>query len=206
MTDGRMATWQRAITLTVSAVLGLSALGGGVLAVSGSQPLWFFLAFEIIVLVAAVFGVVVGRGRFSDAPALSLLCVAGSVAAATLFGFLRARDTITVVDMQTVLLARWAACGVLGCIAGWTVLARRPAKSLPLLARGMVLAAIFFASLAAMWWFRASLKSFSGGVQTLIAGVGGIWLLATVAPATHYIIRAFEQGRLRDRELNARRA
>lgn len=206
MPDGRMSKPLMLLTLLIGVLTLLSGLAGGILAVTAAKPLWFFLAFELIVLGAGVFTILLGRGRFADAPALTLLCAAGSIAASSLFGFLRARDSISVIDMQYWLLARWGVAALLCAIAATAVLLRRPRVSLPLMVKGMVFAALFVGSLAGLWFAKASLMGMSGNAKAFAAIGIGIWLLAVLAPATHYLIRAFEAGRLSDRYSGAPRA
>jgi hypothetical protein len=194
----RVPTWTRGLVLLLSLALLVSGLAGAGISLSQGRPLWFLLAFESLVVVSAMFGVMAARGRFAEAPALAILCVTGTIVAASLFGYLGAGRLVSIVNMKYWLLGRCAAAAVLVMLAGWTVLSRQPRASMPLLIRGAAFGAVFLASVAAGWWFRSSIGAMPGSGKTLVAVVGGVWLLSMLAPATHYLIRAFEQGLLPD--------
>lgn len=67
----------RQATLGLSTLLGLSALGLAALAAASSA--WFVLGTEAILVAAAVMGLLFGRGRFPQAPPMTLALLAGTV-------------------------------------------------------------------------------------------------------------------------------
>lgn len=194
----RVPTWTRGLVLLLSLALLVSGLAGAAISLSQGRPLWFLLAFESLVVVSAMFGVMAARGRFAEAPALAILCVTGTIVAASLFGYLGAGRLVSAVNMKYWLVGRCAAAAVLVMLAGWTVLSRQPRVSIPLLLRGVVFGVVFLATIAVAWRCRESIGKMEGGAKTLLAVVGGVWLLSMLAPAAHYLIRAFEQGLLPD--------
>jgi hypothetical protein len=93
---------------------------------------WVLFGFEIVVLVAAVLGFRIGRGKHNDGPALGLLCVAGAIAVASAFGFLGSGRVLSLpslgftrdVSLKPYLFGRAAAAAILAGAAAWIVLAR----------------------------------------------------------------------------------
>src|ERR1043166_2727299 len=68
------------------AALALSAAAEMVACVLVPRPLYFMLGFEVVALVAAVFGVLLAMGRFAQGPGLGLLCVAAAIGVGSLLG------------------------------------------------------------------------------------------------------------------------
>lgn len=107
-------------TLALSAVLGVSAIGLAGLAAASSA--WFVLGFEAVVGVIAVIGLLFGRGRFPQAPAMTLAMIAGGVGLCSVLGYLStgaAGYAVGPVSMKLVLAARLALAGTfaLGAVA-----------------------------------------------------------------------------------------
>ena len=194
-----LSPWSQRIVLAVSALIALSAAGGIVVSLISDRTVWFLLAFESVVLLGSCFGVLVGRGRFATGPALAILFVAGSIGGASLLGFLAAKGGVTLVNVRLVLVLRAALIAVLLLVAALAVLTRRPALSRKHLTRGLAFAGLFVGTLAIGYFARAQLSALPGPAKSIIALIASLWLLGVLAPATHYIIRAFEAGRLPDR-------
>ncbi len=73
--------------ILVSVVVGLSALPGMYLATGHLGGFaWGIFGFEALTILAAVFGVLVGLGKFRDGFALALACLAGTILVAAVFG------------------------------------------------------------------------------------------------------------------------
>ncbi len=191
--------WCRWTVLAASAAVLLTSFGGIGVSLASDRTIWFLLAFECVVLVSAEFGVRVGRGRFTTGPALAILFVAGAIGGASLLGYLAARTSVTQVDVQFWLIVRVGLIGLMLLVAAYAVLARRPALSVPLMIRAVIFLALFVCTVGALWLFRAQVLALAGPVKAIIAMVGSVWLLATFAPGVHFLIRAFESGRLPDR-------
>jgi hypothetical protein len=179
----------------VSGLVLLSALAGAGVAALHSPPVWFMLGFEVVIGVAAVFGMLTGRGRFGDGPALALVCVAGAVGAGSLLGFLAGRGNIGV-NLTPFLLAREAAAAVYLGVAGAMVVMRRPGVSLRRLAIGLACAAAFAGEAALLWKMRGSLGGLGTMAGALVGLVAAVTLLGLLAGAVHQIVGAFEAGQL----------
>lgn len=191
------------IVLLASGACALSALGGIALGVLGAA--WFLLAFEVIVLLAGIMGVLVGIGRFRDAPALATLCVGGCVLVAAVLseptfvarllqGSAGAAQTIAGVSLLPWALARAATGAGLIAVSALIVLSRRPAQSAPFLLRGVLYGAPVFAILAALVVpsVRGSLSGLPLSAIVAIAIAGFFVLGALFSVSVHNIIRAFE--------------
>lgn len=77
----------RLLVIVTSVVLGLSALPGLYLSIGEfSGFAWALFGFELVTLLAAVFGILTGLGKFRDGFGLALACLAGAVLLALVFG------------------------------------------------------------------------------------------------------------------------
>lgn len=175
------------------ALVGLSALGGVGLAAFNSRPIWFLLGFEVVIAFASVFGVLLGLGRFNDAPALGLLCVAGAVGGGSLLGFLSARHNLSI-DPYPFLLAREVAAAALIATAALIVLFRRPRESLPKFAAGVGCGAALVLVGAGAWMFRGQLGALGTVAGAVIGLIVSALMLGLLAAAVHLLVAAFETG------------
>lgn len=180
----------------VSSLVLLSALAGVAAAATRSPTVWFMLGFEATIAFAAVFGVLVGFGRFRDGPALALLCVAGTIAAGSLLGFLAGRGNIGLQPGWLVrfLLAREAAGAIIAATAGWIVLVRRPQLSFRRLWIGLACAVAFAGISLALWRFSGQLGALGTMPGAFVGLVAAVTLLGLLAAAVHLLIGAFETG------------
>ena len=209
------------IAALTCATIALSAMVGIAMSLLAAAPLWFFLGFEVVAIAACIFGVLLAIGRFSDGPALGLLCVVGTVAIGSVLGdistqlanpiggpVLRTFGTggLVQIPITAFMALRLVGAGIIGLCAAWTVLHRRPAESLKSLALGLGLGLATLVILAVGWKARAplaSLGSFASIVGLFLVGILGLGLLAG---SVHYTVRAFEFGRLRRQRDPAPRA
>ena len=207
----------------VCALVGVSALAGAPLSLFAVKPLWYLLGFEIVVLIAAAYGLLIAMGKFSDGPGLALLCVAATFAAASFFGNQSAtnRDgpsfnlmagpvlgyisknkehTIDrlIGGVTLFLMLRLAAAGLIAVGAAWVVLQRRPRESLPSLLKAGAFGAGLLGVMAAAWKLRSQTANLGGFAATMIALVVGLLALGLLSATVHFAIRAFELGRIRD--------
>ncbi|MDX2114151.1 MAG: hypothetical protein SFZ24_00840 [Planctomycetota bacterium] len=191
--------------LLTCAVVFLSALGGVALAASGSR--WYFLAFEVVVLVVGLTGALTALHRLPSGPALSLLCTGGIVAAAAALsnpqmiaaamrGQLTAPDVLAGINIVPLLLARLAAGVALIGLSGLAVLTRQPARSTGLLTRGIVAGAPILAALAviALPGPRGVLLGISPILLIPVAIISAFCLGILACISGHCFIRAFEVG------------
>ena len=77
----------RMLVLFASVILGISALPPLYLSIGQLGGFaWAMFGFELVTLLAAIFGVLIGLGRFRDGFGLALACIAGAVLLALVFG------------------------------------------------------------------------------------------------------------------------
>lgn len=197
----------RAVVLGVCALVGLSALWGIVDASWGEPRVWGLLGFEVVSIVTAGLGVLVGLGRPREAPGLAAACIGATIfAAATLgrFSAIVTRAAGTVSEGQAVRLlvrdpmfeGRLGAALLLGAIAVCLALGsdRAAWKKLGV---GCVLLVPVVVALG--WligpgrdWLLAPVESSGGMVRVVIALVGGVGLMIAASIAVHQVIGAFE--------------
>lgn len=185
------------LTAGISAIVLLSAaVALGVGAFATPHP-YFMLGFEVVILIAAAFGVLIGMGRFSEGPAIALACVAGTIGIGSLLGYLGAGRQLGSVNLTPFLYARGAAAGVLALLAAVTVLKRHPGQSLPALVRGAASGVAFAVVIGGLYLIRAQVIAYGPLAKIAMVIIGGIVGLGLFAAMTHYTIKAFEAGRIR---------
>ncbi|HMN40675.1 MAG TPA: hypothetical protein PKE29_07490 [Phycisphaerales bacterium] len=196
----------------VCGAVALSALAGAPLALFAAKPLYFLMGFEVVILVAGVFGVLAAMGRFAEGPGLTLLCVAAIVAIGSLLGDQTAKLTnplsgpIVVQvrraqvewDVTLFFALRLVAAGLIGVGAGWVVLARRPRESAGSLVRGLAALGAFVAIVGGGWALRGAIGRLGPFVATLVGLAAAVAALGLLAAGVHFIVRAFEFGRIRE--------
>jgi hypothetical protein len=193
--------------LAVSAVVGVSALWGVWDAVGQKPQVWALLGFEIVTLVASVLGVLVGLGRFREAPALSTFSVAGTIfASATLGRFsaivTRATDAGSEGQAFRQMLkdpmfdARFLAAALLAVLAlclafgkdgrSWRKLLAGITAAVP------VLVATVWIMGSGRAWLLAPVEG-AGDVARVVGSLlGGLALIVLASMAVHLMVRAFE--------------
>ncbi len=193
------------LTASKPVSLLLTALGAGVLLIALATsaaallqtPRAIFVAmFEVSVLAAGIFTVLLGLGKISTGRALALLCIAGSLAAATVFGYLAVNGELAGRNLKWWALGRLAVAGLLIALAAAEVLLRDPRECLKRFAIGtafMLPAGAAVAALASTS-IRARLDGLDALLQVLLALVGFFLLLAFVCAGAHYLITAFIRG------------
>lgn len=194
-----------AMLLAALACVGLGALSllRGFQGVTASPPLPFTIAFDSLGVLAAVFGVLAGLGRFNVAPAMALLCVAGASGVAALLGFDVASGGMTGALRDPFVLSRVALCGVILALAAVVVLIRKPGESLRRVLVGVVLLAAT-AGVSGVWtlpplkaWLSSgNMLGLASAVVALIATA--VLAIGLVSAAGHNLIRAFESGSAKD--------
>lgn len=120
-------------------------------AVAG-RPSWALLGFEALTVLAGAFGLAAASGRFSDGPGIALACVAGTVLASSIFGYLGTTGQIGDWKLHGWLIARASGAALIGLLAAWVVL-RRTSGAWLLALRGAIYtaAAIGFVGLLALF-------------------------------------------------------
>lgn len=181
------------LAISVSAVLTLLA------AMYVPTKPWFLAGFEIVTLVVGVFGVLIGLGRVREGVPLALVCVAGGVAAMSLFGYQGAGRAIVGLTSSPItlsgwLIARFAAAGMLIVCAGVVMIRRRLNVAVPVLAKGIGCLVALGVVGAGMWTIRGTITAWQlpGAVMAMGGLVLASVLIGLLAAGVHCTIRAFE--------------
>lgn len=181
----------------VSLALLASGITGAVVGqVVPPKPAWALIGFEVVIAFAAVFGLLAAFGRVREAPALAVLCVAGTALVGSVLGYLGVdRASLGHLPLKAWLVGRLGAAAILAGCAVILALGRNRMAW-----RTLVKAAVFAAPLVgvAVWYKRAHLAPLNtplpgfgdalrvGGI-VLVAAVCGVCVCAVV----HLAIRAF---------------
>ncbi len=187
------------LAVLCSAVLLAGLAAGAPLLARDQRPSWALFGFEAVVAVAAVLGVLMGRGRYSDGPGLGLACVAGTILVGSALGWAGAGKVLLGVSLKPVLGGRALASLAIASVGAWCVLARNPRSIRLALFGAILIAPIVLGVGAAMTPAGRRLldkaMAASPGTQ-FIGAVGGFTVVAVLLSAgTHLLIRAFEMGR-----------
>lgn len=194
------------LVLLLSGIVLVSALGGIVATALHKPPMWFILMFEVVVAVTCVFGVLTGLGRFSEAPALSMMITGGIVVVAAVLSEPavvlklagRGGSPVEMFGMTLVpfALARLGAGGAILLLSAITVLIRDPKRSLAYLLRAAILGApvVLALGLAASGRGQAAIANLSQGVVFGLTVAAFFVLGGLFCASAHCLIRAFEVG------------
>ena len=181
---------------TLGASVVLIALATSAAALLQTPRAIFVAMFEVSVLAAGAVTIMLGLGKISTGRALALLCIAGSLAAATVFGYLAVNGELAGRNLKWWAIARLAVAGLLIALAAAEVLLRDPRECLKRFAIGTALLLPAAAALAALASasVRARLDGLDALPQVLLALVGFFLILAFVCAGGHYLITAFIRG------------
>lgn len=191
--------------LVFSSGLGVSALAGlGVALLAFPGVLLAMAAYEAAVVMAAVFGVLLGLGRFREGFGLACLCVAGTVVTGAFFGVYKDLRVNTVTPGQiraadALLVGRVLGAGAVAGLGALAVLSR-DARSWPLLAKGVLIGSPVVVVGGWLVWTRGAALSApvgetAGTVRTIAVILGGLVLMVLGSIGAHLCIRAFEVTR-----------
>lgn len=187
----------RVLTGTLCAATLLSALAGGAWGVMALWPrvAWPLVGFEIVTILACGFGLLVARGKYAEAPGLTILCVAGVVLTGGVLGYLGANKSHGGIDLKPFMLARLGIAGILSVLAAtaevwYSAVARRT------LAKAVMYAVVMLAIVGVLYAMRNSpLLAQSTGAREAARLVGmavaSILALIGACGAAHLSIRAF---------------
>jgi hypothetical protein len=198
----------------LSALAGLSAVVLVLIAwTMGDQPYWLLTGMECCVIAAGVVGVLFARKRFGDGPAMTLTCIAGTIAVASFLGWLSLyRGGMQVgmtlrgsgggggktLPMTGWLVARVACASLLVLLASIEALGRDRASRRYIfnaIATGGALVVVG----GGLWIGRGWLMSQSivpAWVVWTIVSLGAVLAMGLFCACLHCIIRAFEMGRV----------
>lgn len=140
-----------------------------------ARPVWPLIGFEVLIVLAGVYGVLAARGAFAEGPGLAHACVSGTIFAASVLGFLGSTGQIGEHGLRSWLLARVSLAVSIGLVGAWIVLRRTPGAALVAL-RGATYA-------AAALGFAGLLMLFDGQLKPAGSGSGAIAHAAASAMA-----------------------
>lgn len=185
--------------LVLSGVVTLSALATLAACMIATSTPWFLLGFEMVVLVASAFGVLLGLGRVSEALPLAALCVAGGIGAASFLGYLGAGKSLVGVGAGSIPLFWWAVFRVISsvliaCCGGAIMIARKPAIAIGHLVKGVLCGVACVVLAVALWSVKGRLTAWN--LPDVVMAMGGLVvltiLLGLLAASVHLCVRAFE--------------
>jgi hypothetical protein len=131
------------------------------------RPTWALLGFEFLTAMAGAFGLAAAAGRFRNGPGISLACVAGTVLAASIFGYLGTSGQIGDWKLHGWLIGRATAAGLIGLLAAWVVLRRTPGAWV-LALRGAIYTAASIGFVGLLALFDGEIRP-SGGSARLVS-------------------------------------
>ena len=181
----------------------VSALGvAGIALLRGAQPYWLLVGMEACIAMAGVFGVLFLRRKFADGPAMTLLCIAGTVFAAGFLSWLAVRSGIKLqgdrsIDVKMVMLARVGIAAALVALASFEVL-RRNRQSIGLIGRAVatgVPLAIIVGGLYVGREALASQQAVPAWIVWTLVSISVVIAMGLLCACGHFVIRAFEMGR-----------
>lgn len=181
-------------------VLAAAVLGAVASIALMPRPAWTLFGFQVVTIVAAGLGIVMGFGTFRQGPGLALACIAGTILVAAVLGYISVQPPeIAGHRLRPWLVGYVAASAVLGLLGAWCVLSRDP-RSLPTLVKGLVLGlpVLMAGAVVLMPAARGLARSLMGGgvVGTIIVSVAAFVILgAFLCASADLIIRSFEYGR-----------
>lgn len=191
---GRLIT---VVVGVVSAAVLVSAVAGVVMAcVLPPKTGWAMVGFEAALILTGVVGLLFARGKFTDAPALTLACLAGAVFVASFLGYFGVQKKLGTFPLGPWLAGRTLAALVLGT-ASVAVAMGSSREGRRLLFRGLICG---FVPLGAGGWYYlrglAPLSTPSSGLMEVLR-VGALGAVAVVVfvclcAAVHMVVRAFE--------------
>jgi hypothetical protein len=131
-----------------------------------ARPVWPLIGFEVLIVLAGVYGVLAARGAFAEGPGLAHACISGTVFAASVLGFLGATGQIGEHGLQSWLLARVSLSASIGLIGAWIVLRRTPGAALMAL-RGATYTAAAIGFAGVLMLFDGNLRPIGSGTRLI---------------------------------------
>jgi hypothetical protein len=183
--------------------LGIAVLVSGAfatwLALQSTPVAWFFLGFELVTLLAAVFLIGLGLGKVTQGPALTLLCAAGAIGMGTYLGWLASGRELGGQRVSWLIASRGLCAAALVLFAALDVITRAPKQTVPRIIWGMA-GFVLFAAAAGLYKLGVipSLMNKIGNINPAVEI--GAWLIflliigGFICLAAHGFIRAFEIG------------
>lgn len=192
------AIWRTPI-LVASAAMACTNVAGAIFALRASpEPLWGWFGFEFVMLVASVFGVLLGLGKFREGPGIAAACIAGAWFVGTGMGRIQAFPAPSQVLTDPWFLARLGGAAIVAGAGAATVLSRNPGSFRKVAAGGAMLVVVLAG--AAFWMKTGGLwlgTQQDGAIDvlrkailsTLVIGAGVLFCIGG-----HLVIAAFQMG------------
>lgn len=176
-----------------------SAAAGLFMALTQRPPAYFFLGFELVIVLAAVFVVLLGMGKIKDGPAITLLCAAGAIGVGALLGWQATGKQINGQSVTWLVTLRGLIAAALVLAAAADVALRVPSKTLPRIGWGLACMAPLLAGLVLvkMGTLGTLVTRLSGGSQPIAFGIWmvlGIFGGALLSAGGHLLITGFQIG------------
>ncbi len=193
-----------AVALSAMAMIGIGVFG------AHATP-WILIGFESVVVLSCAAGLLFCFNRFQEGQGLAVVCTAGTIAFSAFCTWLSLANHELILDPSKpgisytpVAAARIAAGGILGLVAAYAVLRRDPRRSASYLIRAALVLAPVVAFLAWTVLLPGSARGVAGSMPgwllATVAFVGSIVGLTLISVGLHCIIRAFEAGRLEQKD------
>lgn len=191
MVQHRWIVW----TLTgLGAAALLTAVPGLYLAVRDRAAVFVYF-FEAAIVLAAVFPLLLARGRFLSGPSLTLLCSAGAIAVCGILAAFVAGQEGGGGPWKYLALARLGLAGLMALLAGLLVLSYKPRQQIGRLILGLALAApVLIGAWLALGPMNATLRGLSDYVQAVGAVIAGVVAVILLAVSVELCVSAFAQG------------
>lgn len=182
----------------VSAILVAFLAVLGPLIVKGTPTSWFLFGFEVVVIVAAVLGFQLARGKWSHGLAIGLLSIAGTILLASAMGWQGANRRLLDRPLLPLLLVRTACAGVLALLACHAVLGRRPgAWQRALLGAAIGAPAVLLLGAMAVSRTRQVVLGVlpsNQGLMIIVAVCGFVVFAALLAASVHILVATFQNA------------
>ncbi|MBL8760650.1 MAG: hypothetical protein JNL50_05040 [Phycisphaerae bacterium] len=193
-----------AVRLLVGILCGvtlLTALAGAYWGLAGLWPrvAWPLVAFELVTILACVFGLLVARGKFAETPGLAILCVAGLIMTGGVLGWLGANKNHAGLDLKPFMLSRLGVAAVLYALAA-AVEVWRSAPARKALAKSIAYALVFVGIVGAAYVYRNApvmntMNGWREGVRLAGLAIAAIIAVVGACGGVHLAVRAFTIAR-----------
>lgn len=191
----------RGLTGLLCGLTLLSALLGAYWGLAGLWPrvAWPLVGFEMVTILACVFGLLVSRGKFADGPGLTILCIAGLIMTSGVLAWLGANKVHAGVNLKPFMLARLGVAGILYTLAAISEVWYSPAAARTL-AKSIAYTIVFVAIVAAAAYFRNApfmdkMQGWHEGARLAGLGVAAILAVIGACGGVHLAVRAFTIAR-----------
>ncbi len=197
----------RNVVAAASLVVGVMVLATiPLIFIATAKPAWFLLAFEVIMPVPVVLGLLFGRGRWHDVYGLGLACIAGTILFGSILGYLSIPEgklgvqggAVGLLNMKPWLIAR-VACALLIAGAAVHIGLRGDPGRWKTFGIGIATGGAALGIMAALYKYRGApwMTSTEGSAEAIrIVGLllAGVVMLVGACAGVHFTVKAFDHG------------